>query len=842
MTNKLILFAVMILISCNLMAQQAAPTTYTVKGILLDSLTQEPEPYATIRIVNKATPKVMAKMAVTDNKGKFQEKVTGSGNYVITITSIGKSTVVKEFTLAPAERTVDFGTLYTSDAANELGTVEVIAQKPLVKVDLDKIEYNVEDDPDSKTNSVLEMLRKVPLVTVDGEDNIQVNGSSSFKVHVNGKPNNMMSDNPTEVLKSMPANSIKHIEVITNPGAKYDAEGVGGVLNIVTVGGGFEGYTATFSGNATNMGGGGSIYATIKQNKLTLTGNYSVNYNKQPRNYNYGEYENESENTIEYSDGWSKNKHIFQHGNIEASYELDTLRLFTLSFGLYGGNNDSYGNTNVWMNQLASSALSPIYQYDRATNGDNSWYSIRGSFDYQRLFSVKDRMLTFSYRINSQPRTSDSDIKYLYDEDEFPESWITRLRLYNQRSDGEQSTTEHTFQGDYVTPIGKYHSVEAGLKYIIRDNRSDNDRYTKEVYDNEYSSHYKHLNDIFAAYTGYSLKYKKLMAKAGVRYERTMQDVKYHEKPERNFKVNFNDVVPSASIGMKIGQMQNLRFGYDMRIRRPSIGYLNPYLDDSNPTYIRQGNPNLESEKSHRLSLSFSSFTQQFNLNLSLRHSFNNNSIENITELRDPSTIPGLNPSSPEKVLYATYDNIGKSSNTGLSAYVNWNASPRTRIYMNANGGYSKFKGNSLTATGDKIENDGWDLFLYGGIQHSFPKDFRVGLNLMGATPRISLQGRGSGFYDYGINVNKSFLKQRLTLSAFANNIFTEHMTHKNSIEGNGFRQSSEFKYSRRRFGVSISYRIGELRAQVKKAVRTISNDDVKSGDSEGGSSQGSAN
>ena len=122
--------------------------------------------------------------------------------------------------------------------------VEIVAQKPLVKVDVDKIEYNIEDDPDSKSNSILEMLRKVPLVTVDGEDNVQVNGSSSFKIHVNGKPNNMMSNNPKEVLKSMP-NTIKYIEVITSPGAKYDAEGIGGILNIVTVGSGFEGYTAT---------------------------------------------------------------------------------------------------------------------------------------------------------------------------------------------------------------------------------------------------------------------------------------------------------------------------------------------------------------------------------------------------------------------------------------------------------------------------------------------------------------------------------------------------------------------------------------------------------------------
>ena len=233
MKIKCPLLLIMLVISSLVAAQNAAPP-FQIKGVLLDSLTQEGEPYATIKIVKKEAPAHALKMLVTDMKGKFQEKVPGTGDFVMTISSIGRNTIVKDFTVKAGEKVVDFGTLYITDASNELGQVEVVAQKPLVKADIDKIEYNVQDDPDSKSNSVLEMLRKVPLVTVDGEDNIKVNGSSSFKVYVNGKPNNMMSNNPTEVLKSMPANSIKHIEVITNPGPKYDAEGVGGILNIVT--------------------------------------------------------------------------------------------------------------------------------------------------------------------------------------------------------------------------------------------------------------------------------------------------------------------------------------------------------------------------------------------------------------------------------------------------------------------------------------------------------------------------------------------------------------------------------------------------------------------------------
>ena len=607
------------MISGLLAAQNTANTSFQVKGILLDSLTQEGEPYATIKIVKKEAPAKALKMLITDMKGQFQEKVPGTGNFVMTITSVGRTPIVKDFSVKAGENLVDFGTLYIVDASNELGQVEIVAQKPLVKADIDKIEYNVQDDPDAQSNSVLEMLRKVPLVTVDGEDNIQVNGSSSFKVYVNGKPNNMMSNNPTEVLKSMPANSIKHIEVITNPGPKYDAEGVGGILNIVTVGSGLEGYTATFSANVSNRGAGGGAFGTIKSGKLTVSARYNYNYNDQPRNYSSGSQHVTSEAVTENSsnldyDGSNKGHGSFQSGSMEASYEIDTLRLVTMSFGLWGGGNKSNGSTDYIATFPENINAAPIYSYSAFNRSKSSWYSIDGGVDYQRLFKVKDRMLTFSYKINTRPQTSDSYTEYEIDKGYNPD-WADYLkRLRNLHNDGEQNTTEHTFQADYTTPIGKLHTLEAGAKYILRNNSSEDDRFDaddtgKYEYNKEQSSHYKHLNDIIAAYLGYGLKVKRLSGRLGVRYEHTIQDVKYLVGRGEDFTKNFDDVVPSASIGYKLTDMSNLRLGYNMRIYRPGIWYLNPYLNDTDPSYISQGNSELDSEKSHAFNLSYSNFT-----------------------------------------------------------------------------------------------------------------------------------------------------------------------------------------------------------------------------------------
>lgn len=814
-----------------LAAAQNTANSFQIKGILLDSLTREGEPYATIRIVRKNAPDQPLKMLVTDMQGKFQDKISAKGNFVMTITSVGRQPIVREFSVDADRQLVDFGTLYITDATNELGQVEVVAQKPLVKADIDKIEYSVQDDPDSETNSVLEMLRKVPLVTVDGEDNIKVNGSSSFKVYVNGKPNNMMSNNPTEVLKSMPANTIKHIEVITNPGPKYDAEGVGGILNIVTEGGGFEGYTVTVSSNASNYGAGGGLFGTVQKGKLTVSARYNYNYSDSPRSYSGGSQRTtaatESAANLDYS-GSSKGHDSFQSGSMEASYEIDTLNLVSASFGLWGGGSKSNGATNYVGNAPDAGTL--LYQYATSSHSKSSWYSIDGSIDYQHLSAnVKGRMLTFSYRINTRPQTSDAFSEYLvaYGHDD----WTDYLhRLQDQHNDGDQNTTEHTWQADYTTPIGKLHTLEAGVKYILRSNSSDNDRYVKAAdeasdyaFDEDHSSHYRHQNDIIAAYMGYGLSWKKLSGRLGVRYEHTIEDVKYLLGRGDDFRKNYDDVVPSASLGWKLSDLSNLRLGYNLRIYRPGIWYLNPYLDDSNPSNISQGNPELDSEKSHALDMSYSNFTPKVNFNVALRYSFTNNSINQVTEMVNDNDIAGLTHPTGKDVLYSTYQNIGKSKYTSLSVYVNWNATQNTRIYTNLYGQYIDIRG----AQG--LKNYGWTGFAFGGAQQTLPKDWRISLNIVAQSPWVMLQGEGSSFFDYSLSVNKAFLDKRLSISAFASNFFKKYQRMDSHIEGTGFIQDSWNRYTRQRFGISVSYRIGELKASVKKAARTISNDDVKS-------------
>ena len=719
----------------------------------------------------------------------------------------------------------------------ELQGVEIVKQKALVKSDIDKITYNIEDDPDSKSNSTLEMLRKVPMVTVDGEDKIQVNGSSSFKIYVNSKPNQMMSNNPSEVLKSMPASSIKRIEVITNPGPKYDAEGVGGILNIITHGKSIEGYTATFNANASNQGLGGGAYTTIKSGKLTMSANLNYSYFDRPTTYSGSTRKTLSNISSSSSDiesfGSTDYHGDSKYGSIEASYEIDTLRLLTASFDLYGGSSKGSGSTSV----LATSPLNGnhLYSYNTLRHSKSNYAYIDGGIDYQRTFSVEDRLFTLSYKIGSEPDASDSYTDYA--DLRAADGWEKFLdRLKSQHNDGSENTIEHTFQVDYTTPFAKHHTIETGLKYILRNNTSEDDRYELDVLDSEHSSHYKHRNDILAAYLGYGLKIKKFSGRLGLRYEHTLQDVEYKLGPGADFKQHFNDFVPSASLGYKLGQTTNLRLGYNMRIYRPGIWYLNPYLDDSTPTNISQGNPNLSSEKSHTISLNFSKFTPKFNISLSPQYTFTNNSIENVVKMMRDTDIPGLKHPTGMDVLYTSYENIGRSQSFHLSSYVNWNASKNTRVYMNSRLSYTDMD------DGGTMSNCGWTLFAYGGAQQTLPKNWNISCNLYAYTPSIMLQGRGSSYSNYTVSVQKSWMKKRLNLTLSASNFLKKYKTFDYRTTDTYFEAANWSRNVAQRFTLTVSYRIGELKASVRKAERSISNDDVKSGGGNSGGSQGGSN
>lgn len=241
MKNCLFILLCFMLSAFSAVAQTGAKGNFVIKGQVVDSLTNETVPYATLSIALQNNPQKSLLLLACDIDGNFEASLKSAGKYILSMQSIGKKPAQKKFTLSAGKNTLNLGKLYMIDDNQRLDEVTVVAQKPLVKVEIDKLTYSLQDDPESQTNNTLDMLRKVPMITVDGNDEIQLQGSTNFKIYVNGKPSNMLSNNPSDVLKSMPASSVKDIEVITDPGSKYDAEGVGGIINIITTKNLFQG-------------------------------------------------------------------------------------------------------------------------------------------------------------------------------------------------------------------------------------------------------------------------------------------------------------------------------------------------------------------------------------------------------------------------------------------------------------------------------------------------------------------------------------------------------------------------------------------------------------------------
>ena len=705
----------------------------------------------------------------------------------------------------------------------QLNVVTVRAQKPLIQMEGDKVAYDVQGDPDSKTDNTLDMLRKVPMVTVDGEDNIQVNGSSKFKVYINGKPNNMVTNNPKEVLQSMPASSIQKIEVLTNPGARYDAEGVTGILNIVTVGR-MGGYLVNLNGIVANNAQGGGVYATVQKGKFTTTVRYNYIHDEGFTSHSRQErtaFDSE-DNHYMLSESHSDRRNNLHMGGLEASYEIDTLRLLTVSADLFSINAHSLSQStsDMWGRtpDALTGRLPHTYSY-RGTGKTRSTNTyINASIDYQRTFKRnKDELLTISYYLSSSPSDSRYENRYDTIPTGRPLEQTILSSLQDLRSTNENSSWEHTFQADYVNPITDMHQIETGVKYIIRRNGSEGNYYASDLgkgdyeYDPARSSKYDHNQDILAAYLSYQLTWKRLTATAGGRYEHTFQKMKYYQAGRPDFSVGFDDVVPTVQLTYKINDGSNVRAGYSMRISRPGIWNLDPYVDRNTPGYLSFGNPDLETEKSHSFNLSYSYFSAKFFMNLSAFYTFVNNSIESYSYLQNDT-------------LCTTYANIGKNRSTGLSGYVNYSPFTGTRLFGNASVSYSDYQSEEMG-----LRNHGFTFRLFGGLQQQLPWGFRAGVFMGGSGKGISLQGKSDGYFWNSLTLSKEFLEKRLNFTLALNGFLNPYQTSGSTQQTADFVSSSSSRTFQCRFGLRVSYRIGELKAAVKKARRGVSNDDVKS-------------
>lgn len=795
-------FAVVVM----MLTSQVTMAQTTVKGVLMDETLGEAEPFATIRVFKSGKTDKPVAMFLTKEDGQFSQEVKGKGKFDIVFSSIGKEDLKLNVVLGQ-ENPLDLGTLYIKENATMLKGVEIVAQKPLVKMEVDKMSYNVAEDEDAKSNTVLDMLRKVPMVTVDGQDNISVNGSSSFKVYVDGMPNVMFSSNPSMVFKSMPATAVKSIEVLTNPGAKYDAEGAAGVLNIIMnkqnpqAAQSLNGYNGTLRASVGTKQLGASLFLNGQQGKLSYSANVMTSYNKP------GETTTETEQiqdngASQILTSTNDVKTPFTMGTLNLGYQIDEMSALNLTAQVNSMTMKSEGTSLTTL----TSGLTPITSYSSTTDMKNSRTSFNGSLDYQRFFNKEHtQSLALTYQLNYSPATTDMTNNFGTTSD--------YIDLTDRNSENRDKTLNHTFQLDYTMPLGVGQTLSLGGKLQLHNASSDSKYYLKGIYDPTSSSDYEYKNSILAGYGEYAGNWNKFGLKAGLRYEYTWQDVEYHLGNGEDFKKNYGSLVPTASLQYTLGMGSNIGLTYNMRISRPGISYLNPYVDKTNPIAISYGNPELDVEKNHNISLVYNAFTSKLMVNLNLHHNFVDNAISQYSFY------------DSDNLLNTTYGNVVQRHQTGLSGYVNYLLTKDTRIFFNGSLNYLDLRSDVLDQ-----QNSGWTASAMIGLQQTLPWDLKLSAFAITSTKSYTLQGWSGGFNLLTASVSKSLLNDKLTLGI--QGILGLNGGGKINIEsesrGKNFTSHNLVKVPIYGVTFTVSYTFGNNKIRAKQHTNRVQNDFIE--------------
>ena len=797
-----------------------AKAEFSVSGTVISAVDGDPCPGASYKIFNNLDTIYPLSFNVTDIDGKFDQKISNPGDYILQVDYVGLKKRDINFQITEKDPHINLGDIYLSQDGETLGEVVVTARKKLVQSDGATLTYNVEEDPEATINSTIEMLRKVPMVTVDADDNIKINGDSNFKILINGKEDPMLSGDVKTILKSMPAATIKKIEVITEPGAKYDAEGTGGILNIVTTGKqSLDGYLANISARVSNNNFGGSLYGRGKINKITASAN--VNYSKSiDQGYTItgnSVLENFTDDTNRYqtSDSRMKNKFNYTGGNLNISWEPDTLNLITIQCNIGKTGFGQISHENVSMKTVD---MLPVWELKRDNNTDynNLWAGANASF--QHTFHKTGHYLVASYIFGYGDSNSDQTT-FTFNNNGITDNYPWRL----QKSIGHDY--RHTFQLDYVNPLTAKSTIEAGLKGNWRKNGNTDSPYygdseSEMVLDSPESIEVTQFQDILAAYISFTGNFGKWNTRAGIRYEYTHMGLDYKTGDYPDFTTNLNDVVPNLAVSYKIRDAANLRLAYQMRISRPDISQLNPYMNTMEINKVSYGNPNLESEKSNSMSLTYSNYGGKLGGSLGLSYDRVDNMISEYSFIDD-------------NILNSTFANIGHRQVFSSNLNIQWTVISMFNIGAYLSGRYTGLKADSPEL---QAKNHGWSGNFNLNADYTFPFKMRLSAYGGGGTGWINLQGKGGGYSYYGLSLSRSFLKNdMMTLTASGSNFITPYRSFSNTSQSETFYSSSEYRFKQWSVNVGVTFKFGSLKTDVKRTGVEIEMIEGSSSDSENG-------
>ena len=787
-----------------------------ITGTIVEKTSQQPLEYATITLINTQNPKIIGG-GITDNKGQFEASVP-SGTYNIKFEFIS----FKPFLLAEKllQTNSNIGIIGLEEDFTQLKEVNVRAEKTNIDIKLDKKVYTVGQDLIVKGGTVSDVLDNIPSVQVDVEGKVSLRGNENVTILIDGKPSNAV--NISEVLRIIPADNIEKVEVITNPSARYDAEGGGGILNIILKKGknqGLNGSVILSAGEPENSGVSGNFniksdksnfFTTLGYAKRNGPGNTKINQENFDENGNFLSYTEERRNNNKLSEGIN--------GNFGIELYLD--------------------KNSSWTNMLA-------FRNSKGGNPENVFYSkypANAVFEKDQRFNDLHRTNRFAeYTTNYTKRFKRDGHKLTIDgafsvDTDSEKSTILGTRivpefavLSSERTTNKQKQSRNLIQSDYVLPFGKKSQFEIGFRgnylTLLSDFKveEDLDRNTNFTINTRFTNVLEYKENVTAAYTQIGTKLGKFSILTGLRFENS--NIQINQLTSLDFRTkNYNNLFPSAFLTYEVNETTNISLNYSKRINRPRDRFINPFSSYSSNVSFFIGNPDLNPALSDAYDFGFLKKWKHVTLSTSLYFNQTRGSFQ-IVRKDTGELINGIPVIFNTPFNLATDDKIGFEFTLNYSPYKWWRLNGNFNYFNNKTDGsysYTNFTNEEKTIDFYNTSST-WFTRLTSKVSFPYKIDFQV--NGTYNAPQKIAQGKSVGVGSMNLALSKDILKDKGTIAFNVSDVFNSRKRI-NDINLPQVNSYSEMQWRERQITLSFTYRFNKQKAEREKPKKEENGED----------------
>ena len=808
--KNFIALSLLIFTSLSFAQQRPEVKKVTISGTILEKGTNIPLEYATVVLQNAKKPEILTG-GITDIDGKFSFEVN-AGEYNVRYEFISFKTVSVKNKKITSD--TNLGTVFLEEDIAQLNDVVVVAERSTVEIKLDKRVYNVGKDMTVKGGTVSDVLDNVPSVTVDPDGTIALRGNENVRILIDGKPSGLAGINIADALKLLPADAVEKVEVITNPSARYGAEGSGGIINIVLRKGKAQGINGSVVLSVSDPESyGASTNLNYRSDNFNLFSNFGYNYRNSPGNsLTDSEYFNNDGTTSAFINERRTNERLNEGYNANFGIDLFLNKSTTWTNSLTFTEGRSKNPDDVYFYNY-DNTFTPTFVRNRFNDERGNDFSFEYATNFTKNFKKEDHKLTVDIAI-SQNRDNESSIitdQIVGDNS----SLFTETTLNNQKQQ------RNLFQADYVLPIGENGRFEAGYRGSFQKNLT-----VFEIEPNTaYSNTLEYNEDINALYAQYGNKINKFSYFLGMRFEDSNIDVNSLTANDYNNK-KYNNFFPSATINYEISESNSLSLSYSKRINRPRGRFLNPFSSYSSNINIFQGNPDLDPSYTNAIDLGYLKRWSKLTLNSSVYVNITDQSFEFIKK-ESGLEVDGI------PVILSTPINLSKEYRAGFEFNVNyspykwWKLNGNLNVFRVENDGdysYTDYLGNNVVQNFDNVATT-W--FTRASSKITLPYEIDWQTNVTYRAPQTTAQGKRLDMTSVNLAFSKDILKDKGSISLNVSDLFNTRKRRFNS-ELDAVNSYTEFQWRQRQITLAFTYRFNKKKNERENQKREDAGGDAE--------------